>query len=46
MFHRFADYVHSKVKGQLLALKREGKIKNIGVSVYDLEELEQVIKRC
>lgn len=45
MFHSFDDYVNyfKNFKSQLLELKNNNKIKNIGVSLYDNKDLEKVI---
>jgi len=42
MYHRFADYNSGKFAKDLNRLKEEKKIRKIGVSVYSLQELEQV----
>lgn len=43
MYHRFIDYQTGKGIAELLQLREEGRIKMIGVSVYDTEELKLVI---
>lgn len=43
MYHRFADYKLGESKLTLRHLKEEGKVKKIGVSVYDDEELKLVV---
>jgi aryl-alcohol dehydrogenase-like predicted oxidoreductase len=43
MYHRFSDYSSGKFANDLNRLKEEEKIKKIGVSIYSLQELEQVI---
>ena len=43
MYHRFSDYSSGKFAKDLNRLKEEKKIRKIGVSVYSLQELEQVI---
>jgi len=43
MYHRFSDYSSGKFANDINRLKEEKKIKKIGVSVYSLQELEQVI---
>lgn len=41
-YHSFGDFVnYPEIKGQLLDLKRQGKIKKIGLSVYENDELEK-----
>ena len=43
MYHRFSDYSSGKFAKDLNRLKEEKKIMKVGVSVYSLQELEQVI---
>jgi len=43
MYHRFSDYSSGKFAKDLNRLKEEKKIRKVGVSVYSLQELEQVI---
>lgn len=42
MYHRFSDYRSGKFANDLIRLKEEKKINKIGVSVYSLQELEEV----
>jgi len=44
MYHQFGDYQLGKSKPILLRLREEGKIKKIGVSVYDIAELKLVVQ--
>lgn len=44
LFHRFSDYQSGEYLGQLLDLKKEGKIKRIGVSLYNEMELEASLR--
>jgi aryl-alcohol dehydrogenase-like predicted oxidoreductase len=43
MYHRFSDYVSGKFRTELATLKEQKKIKNTGVSLYSIEELEAVV---
>jgi aryl-alcohol dehydrogenase-like predicted oxidoreductase len=44
LYHRFDDYRAEENRNELLRLKQEKKITKIGVSIYDLTELEAVIR--
>jgi aryl-alcohol dehydrogenase-like predicted oxidoreductase len=44
LFHSFTSYIQNKDNfDELIRIKRENKIKHIGVSVYTNEEIEQVL---
>lgn len=42
LYHSFGDFVnYPEIKGQLLDLKKQGRINKIGISVYENEEFEK-----
>jgi aryl-alcohol dehydrogenase-like predicted oxidoreductase len=43
-FHRFDDYLKFPSGNESLALKQQGKIKKLGVSVYGESEIEKVLR--
>ena len=43
MYHRFDDYRSGKYRDELIQLREQAKILNIGTSIYSVEELEHVI---
>jgi aryl-alcohol dehydrogenase-like predicted oxidoreductase len=44
MLHSFEDYINNEILDQLLIYKKEGVIKNIGVSIYNLDEALILLK--
>jgi len=44
MYHRFDDYRSGKYKMELLQLREDEKVARIGASIYDIKELEAVVK--
>lgn len=43
LYHRYSDYESGNYSNQLNDLKKKGKIKRVGVSLYTLQELERVV---
>lgn len=44
MYHRFQDYRYQANREELLSLRKKGMIRNLGVSLYDLAELSEVME--
>lgn len=44
LYHRYSDYSTGMYRQEILHLREKGKIARIGVSLYSLDELKEVIK--